>query len=61
MAKTLLDQHMPDLANKLQTLKPDLANLKYVYANVLSKSIDYGVMEKVRDKLILHSVRLRVE
>jgi mannose-1-phosphate guanylyltransferase/mannose-6-phosphate isomerase len=45
----LIEQHLPDLAKKLNTLKPDLSNLKIVYANLISKSIDYGVIEKLRE------------
>lgn len=47
----LLNEHMPDLAAKLKTLKSDLSNLKYVYANIIAQSIDYGVIEKMSGPL----------
>jgi mannose-1-phosphate guanylyltransferase/mannose-6-phosphate isomerase len=39
--------HMPELWNTLSRLKSDRSNLKDVYENLPSTSIDYGIMEKI--------------
>ncbi|HEX4923001.1 MAG TPA: cupin domain-containing protein, partial [Bdellovibrionales bacterium] len=44
-------EHMPGLWEGLQALKPDLSNFKDVYQGLESKSIDYGIMEKVREQV----------
>ena len=48
----LFEKHMPDMWRKMNTIKPDFSNLKYTYANVESQSLDYGVMEKIRDQIV---------
>lgn len=48
----LLSIHMPDLWRKMSLLKPDLSNLKSIYSNILSESIDYGVMEKLKGQIV---------
>ncbi len=50
MAK-LISDNMPELAKKMAQLKPDRSNLKSIYANLVSQSIDYGVIEKLNDAL----------
>lgn len=47
----LIAEHMPELSSKLKTIKSDRSNLKYVYANLIAQSIDYGVMEKIKSAL----------
>ncbi|MEQ1879131.1 MAG: mannose-1-phosphate guanylyltransferase/mannose-6-phosphate isomerase [Bdellovibrionia bacterium] len=44
-------KHMPGMWDAFQPLKEDLSNLKTVYAGIESKSIDYGIMEKVREQV----------
>lgn len=51
MAK-LFEIHMPELWKKITSIKADLSNIKYVYANLISQSIDYGIMEKLRDGVL---------
>ncbi|OFZ13593.1 MAG: mannose-1-phosphate guanylyltransferase/mannose-6-phosphate isomerase [Bdellovibrionales bacterium RBG_16_40_8] len=48
----LFKTHMPEFWKKIATIKPDLSNLKYVYANLASQSIDYGIMEKLPGQII---------
>lgn len=48
----LFQTYMPDLWKKIETIKPDLSNLNYVYANIVSESIDYGVMEKAKGEIV---------
>jgi mannose-1-phosphate guanylyltransferase/mannose-1-phosphate guanylyltransferase/mannose-6-phosphate isomerase len=43
----LFCEHMPSLWKKISTLKDDLSNLKNVYGECESQSIDYGIMEKL--------------
>lgn len=47
----LFKKHMPTLWKSIETLKPDFSNLKYVYANLVSQSIDYGIMEKLAGEI----------
>lgn len=48
----LLNQFMPELWRRIRTIEPDLTNLKYVYANLESQSIDYGIMEKLQGDMV---------
>lgn len=48
-----LQTHMPDLWKIVATLKSDLSNLKDVYEQVPSISIDYGVMEKATSQVCI--------
>ena len=45
--RELFAQHMPDLWKKILSIKSDLSNLKLVYANIESKSLDRGLFEKM--------------
>ncbi len=50
--KTMADymqKLMPEMWRKISTVKPDLSNLKYIYANIGAESLDYGIMEKLSD------------
>ncbi|RME16694.1 MAG: mannose-1-phosphate guanylyltransferase/mannose-6-phosphate isomerase [Bdellovibrio sp.] len=49
----LFDQLMPELWSKIQQVKEDLSNLKIVYANVESISLDYGIMEKLQEQVCI--------
>lgn len=42
---------MPELWSKIETIKDDLSNLKYIYANLESQSFDYGIMEKLKEQV----------
>jgi mannose-1-phosphate guanylyltransferase/mannose-6-phosphate isomerase len=48
----LYETHMPDMWRKLVTIKKDLSNLKSVYSNLVSQSIDYGLMEKLHGQIV---------
>jgi mannose-1-phosphate guanylyltransferase/mannose-6-phosphate isomerase len=41
--------HMPELWSKMQHIHTDKSNLKYIYANFKSQSMDYGIMEKTQN------------
>ncbi len=43
--------HMPELWNKILLIKEDLSNAKSIYANLLSQSLDYGIMEKLENQV----------
>ncbi len=43
------EKFLPEIWRKVQTLEPDLSNLKYVYANLDSISLDHGIAEKMRN------------
>ena len=45
--RELFSQHMPSLWKKILSIKPDLSNFKFVYANIESKSLDHGLFEKM--------------
>ncbi len=45
--------HMPELWLIVSTLKSDFSNLKAVYEQVPSISIDYGIMEKVSNQVCI--------
>ncbi|MCM2281803.1 MAG: mannose-1-phosphate guanylyltransferase/mannose-6-phosphate isomerase [Bdellovibrionaceae bacterium] len=42
---------MPELWTVMSELKPDLSNLRDVYARAPSVSIDYGIMEKLKEQV----------
>jgi mannose-1-phosphate guanylyltransferase/mannose-6-phosphate isomerase len=44
---------MPELWSVMEQLKPDLSNLKEVYARCPSQSIDYGIMEKIKEQVCI--------
>jgi mannose-1-phosphate guanylyltransferase/mannose-6-phosphate isomerase len=44
---------MPDLWKVIQGLKSDLSNLNEIYARCPSQSIDYGIMEKLKDQVCI--------
>lgn len=44
------ETHMPKLWNSLSELKKDLSNLTEIYAELESKSIDFGVMENLANQ-----------
>ena len=46
---------MPETWKVIQELKPDLSNLKEVYARCPSQSIDYGIMEKLKEQVCIPS------
>ncbi|MCB0351099.1 MAG: mannose-1-phosphate guanylyltransferase/mannose-6-phosphate isomerase [Bdellovibrionales bacterium] len=48
----LFEIHMPELWKRIKTIKPDLSNLKSVYSNLMSQSLDYGIMEKLTDGVV---------
>ena len=43
--------HLPKTWSRLKDLKPDLSNLKHVYAQLEPQSLDYGIMEKLEDQV----------
>lgn len=45
--------HLPDMWQRISTIKDDLSNAKHVYANLESISIDYGIMEKISDQVCI--------
>lgn len=45
--------HLPELWQKMESLNHDLSNLKYTYANLESISIDYGIMEKLKNQVCI--------
>ncbi len=46
----LFAQYLPEIWHKIRSIKPDLSNLKYIYANIESKSLDHGLLEVLSDK-----------
>jgi len=44
---------MPDLWKVINELKSDLSNLNEVYARCPAQSIDYGIMEKLKDQVCI--------
>lgn len=44
---------MPELWSVMDTLAPTLGNLKEVYARCPSQSIDYGIMEKIKEQVCI--------
>ncbi|MBS1957886.1 MAG: mannose-1-phosphate guanylyltransferase/mannose-6-phosphate isomerase [Bdellovibrionales bacterium] len=44
---------MPDLWAVIDTLAPNFNNLKEVYARCPSQSIDYGIMEKIKEQVCI--------
>lgn len=44
------EQHMPKLWESLSRLKEDQSNLAEVYASLESQSIDFGIMEKLKNQ-----------
>ncbi len=49
----LLNKHMPEVWSIIQTLKSDLSNLAELYARCPSQSIDYGIMEKLKEQVCI--------
>jgi len=47
------NQYLPDLWSRISGLSDDLSNLNHVYANLESISIDYGIMEKLKDQVCI--------
>ena len=41
--------HMPDLWSRMKTVNENNSNLKFVYANLKSESLDYGILEKLNE------------
>ena len=48
-----LEHFMPEIWNVITELKPDLSNLKELYSRCPAQSIDYGVMEKLKDQVCI--------
>lgn len=48
-----LKNFMPEVVKEIWALKPDRSNLAEVYARVPSQSIDYGVMEKLKEQVCI--------
>ena len=48
-------EFMPEMWQKVSQIKADLSNAKQIYANLVSQSIDYGVMEKLKDQVHIPS------
>lgn len=51
--KELFKKHMPETWKRIATIKPDLSNAKYAYANVENLSFDYGIMEKLERQVCI--------
>lgn len=49
----LFEKYQPELWRRIQTLKKDYSNLKHVYANLESISLDYGLMEKLQSQVCI--------
>lgn len=49
----LFKKHQPDMWERVSTIKPDLSNAKYVYANLEAISLDYAIMEKVKEQVCI--------
>ena len=45
------EKHMPELWDGISKIKSDLSNLEEVFPSLPSESIDYGVMEKVKEQV----------
>ena len=45
----LFKKHLPDSWDRLQRIEPDFSNVKHVYANLESISIDHAIAEKVKN------------
>ena len=50
---THLKHFMPEIWSAIEGLKSDLSNLKEVYEKCPAQSIDYGVMEKLKDQVCI--------
>jgi mannose-1-phosphate guanylyltransferase/mannose-6-phosphate isomerase len=50
--------HMPEMWQRIEKIKPDLSNASAVYANFISESIDYGMMEKLTEQIHIPSEML---
>ncbi len=48
-----LQAFLPEIWGAIDALRPDLSNLDEIYARCPSQSIDYGVMEKLRDQVCI--------
>jgi mannose-1-phosphate guanylyltransferase/mannose-6-phosphate isomerase len=49
----LFKKHLPEVWSKISSIKPDLSDSKYQYANVDSISLDYGIMEKLESQVCI--------
>lgn len=49
----LFEKYQPQIWDSLETLKPDLSNLKEIYKTMPSISIDYAIMEKLTSNELL--------
>jgi len=49
----LFEKYQPQIWDALETLKPDLSNLKEIYSGLPSISIDYAIMEKLSSAELL--------
>ncbi len=47
----LFEKLMPELWSEITKIKKDLSNLSEIYSQVKSVSIDYGIMEKLKDQV----------
>ena len=46
---------LPELWNRIAQIKSDMSNAEQIYANLASESIDYGIMEKLKDQVHIPS------
>ncbi|MCB0413423.1 MAG: mannose-1-phosphate guanylyltransferase/mannose-6-phosphate isomerase [Bdellovibrionales bacterium] len=46
-------KHQPDLWSRLSELQEDFSNIDQIYANLESESIDYAIMEKVKNQVCI--------
>ena len=46
-------EFLPDLWKRIETIKPDMSNAKVQYANCENISIDYGIMEKLKNQVCI--------
>ncbi|MBK9039607.1 MAG: mannose-1-phosphate guanylyltransferase/mannose-6-phosphate isomerase [Bdellovibrionales bacterium] len=47
------EEHLPLVWKKISGIKPDWSNAKYNYAMIESISLDYGIMEKLREQVCI--------
>ena len=46
-------KHLPNLWTEIEKIKPDFRTAKYIYANLESESLDYGIMEKLEKQVCI--------
>ncbi len=49
----LFESHLPEMWRKISTIKSDGSNAKYNYAMIESISLDYGIMEKLKEQVCI--------